>query len=151
MGKFNQDETVKKAVQFVEAQKEHCDERVIDVKEAIDWFYYDLLNWCGCGNPYVALTVVRDYLSLVNYFAEQKVEESQSYTHKDYEDECAYCHKKFGCKTIYDNPLLLCLAYTMDDKNLTEHGSAIGGAWLTEMGEMFLALLRTDEFERWGE
>ena len=149
MGKFNQEDTVKEATRYVAGMQKHCDERCVGIEDAIKWFYYDLLNWCGCGDPKEALIAVRDYLSLVNYYDEHRTEDSQDFTRKDYDDQCAYCNDKFGCKTIYDNPLLLCLAYTMDDKELTEHGSSISGAWLTGVGEMFLALLRTEEFEEW--
>lgn len=41
--------------------------------------------------------------------------------------------------------------YTMEAHGLTEHGSSVGGAWLTKTGEMLLALLRTEEFEKWGD
>lgn len=36
-------------------------------------------------------------------------------------------------------------AYTLDAIGLTEHGSGIGSAWLTEEGEMFLWLLNQNE------
>ena len=53
--------------------------------------------------------------------------------------------EKFGVDNVYDNNLLLCLAYTLDAAELTEHGSSIGGAWLTEEGRMFLWLLEQNE------
>ena len=52
---------------------------------------------------------------------------------------------RFGVESVYDNELLLCLAYTMDAAGFTEHGSSIGGAWISEEGEMFLWLLERDE------
>ena len=50
----------------------------------------------------------------------------------------------FGVESIYDNPLLLALAYSMDAAGFTEHGSSIGGAWLTPEGEMFLLVLQNN-------
>lgn len=37
--------------------------------------------------------------------------------------------------------LLQFMAYILDDRGFTEHGSSIGGCWLTEKGEMFLTVL----------
>lgn len=47
----------------------------------------------------------------------------------------------FGVTSIYNNPLLLCLAYTMDAAEFTEHGTGIGGAWLSDRGKIYLWLL----------
>lgn len=149
MSKFAQEETVNRAIRYVASQTHPEYANIVGIEESIKWFYYELLGWCGCGDPKEAFGAVRDYLSLVNYRDEHKTEENQNYTRKDYDDACAYCKEKFGSDSVYDNPLLLCLAYTMDDKELTEHGSSIGGAWLTGIGEMLLALLRTKEFEKW--
>ena len=50
-------------------------------------------------------------------------------------------YDKFGVKYVYDDKLLLCLAYTLDAAGFTDHGSSISGAWLTDEGKMFLWLL----------
>ena len=52
---------------------------------------------------------------------------------------------RFGVESVYDNELLLCFAYAMDAAEFTEHGSSIGGAWITEEGEMFLWLLEQNK------
>ena len=52
----------------------------------------------------------------------------------------------FGVKDVFNNELLLCLAYTMDAAGFTEHGSSIGWAWLTQDGEDFLYAI--DEAEK---
>lgn len=44
-------------------------------------------------------------------------------------------------KMIYSGGLLQFMAYILDDRGFTEHGSSIGGCWLTEKGEMFLTVL----------
>jgi hypothetical protein len=53
--------------------------------------------------------------------------------------------ERFGVQTVYDNELLLCLAYTLDAAEFTEHGSGIGGAWITSEGKMFLWLLENEK------
>lgn len=89
-------------------------------------FYFKKLNWCGCGAPALALKTVRDYLNVT------------SNMYDNYENRCKMRKQLFGVNTVYDNGLLLCLAYTLNAAELTEHGSSVGGAWLTEEGEMFL-------------
>ncbi len=93
--------------------------------ECIDFFYYEKLNWCGCGDPISAIKVVRDFLDIFSTWEgrEKKLQE------------------RFEAKTIYDNDLLLCLAYTLDRAGLIEHGTSIGSPWITREGEMLLWLL----------
>ena len=73
----------------------------------------------------MAKEVIRDYLEVVKAKFDSNI---------DFED-------KFGVKFVYDDKLLLCLAYTLDAAGFTDHGSSIGGAWLTDEGKMFLWLL----------
>ena len=54
----------------------------------------------------------------------------------------------FKVRFIEDDPLLLCLAYTMDGAGFTDHGSSIRWAWLTYDGENFLWAIR--EAQRLG-
>ena len=102
-------------------------------EDCFDFFYYEKLNWCGCGDPELAQKVVKDYLNII--------------TERDYNKQKELYQEKFNCKNVYSNPLLLCLAYTLDSVGFTEHGSSVGGAWLTEEGKMFLWLLNNKEFE----
>lgn len=97
------------------------------IEECEDFFYYEKLNWCGCGDPDTVKTIVRNFLQSV----EMKMSDNADIGFQKY----------FNVHSVYDNDLLLCLAYTMDAADFTEHGSSIGGAWLTEEGKMFLWLL----------
>ena len=99
------------------------------IEECEDFFYYEKLNWCGCGDPDMAKTVIRDYLEVVKAKFDSKV---------DFKE-------KFGVISVYDNRLLLCLAYALDAAGFTEHGSSISGAWLTNEGKMFLWLLEQNK------
>jgi hypothetical protein len=90
----------------------------------IKYFYYWKLNWCGCGTPYEAVETVGKFLRCMK--------------EKEVEARGNMMKKAFGVKNVYDNKLLLCLAYTMDAAGFTEHGSSIGWAWLTQDGEDFL-------------
>lgn len=102
------------------------------LKALIDHYYYEVLNWCGCGNPELAQEVVLRYLKIQNDWHKSK---------EDSEKLSAKYKRIFGVYSIYDNPLLLTLAYSLDAAGLTEHGSSIGSAWLTDDGEKFLYLL----------
>ena len=95
------------------------------IEECENFFYYEKLNWCGCGDPNMAKEVIKDYLEVV----------------KAKFDSNADFKEKFGVKFVYDDKLLLCLAYTLDAAGFTDHGSSIRGAWLTDEGKMFLWLL----------
>lgn len=88
----------------------YCDEELMEGCE--NFFYYEKLRWCGCGDPDSAKEVVKEYLQAVK-----------------------------ARRVDVNNDLVLCLAYTMDAAGLTDHGSSICGAWLTDEGEMFLWLL----------
>lgn len=106
----------------------YYDEQLIE--ECEDFFYYEKLKWCGCGMPEIAKKVIRDYLEIVN---------------NDSDKKCDELKKRFGVEYVYDNELLLCLAYALDAAKFTEHGSSVGGAWLADEGKMFLWLLKHNE------
>ena len=103
---------------------DHCFET--ELETLMDYFYYERLNWCGCGNPEEAQTAILNFLD----------------AHEEFDNREEKLKKYFGFKYVYDNPLLLCFAYTMDAAGFTEHGTSIGGAWLTEDGEDYLYCLR---------
>ena len=99
------------------------------IEECENFFYYEKLNWCGCGDPDRAKKVVRDYLEVVN----------------DKFDSNTDFYEKFGVKYVYDDKLLLCLAQTLDAAGFTDHGTSISGAWLTNEGKMFFWLLQQNK------
>lgn len=102
--------------------------------ECEDFFYYEVLKWCGCGDPALAKRCVRDYMNII--FSWQK--DTKFDVQKSLND-------RFGVEVVYDNELLLCLAYALSAADLTEHGTSIGFSWLTDEGQMFLSLLNMDE------
>lgn len=105
-------------------------------EECIDFFFHERLKWCGCGWPEGAKRCIRDFLDIL----------SIDYVDAEgYKKRAAAMKQRFGVESVYDNELLLCLAYALDAAEFTEHGSGIGGAWLTEEGKMFLYALKQDE------
>lgn len=104
------------------------------VEEIIYFFYYEILNWCGCANPEDAIEAVYKQLKLYefqrNYSSYSELEE--------------YCLKEFGDKQYSDSNLALILGYVLDEKELTEHGSCVYASWLTDLGKMFLFALEIE-------
>ena len=97
--------------------------------QCCEFFYYEVLDWCGCGDPDAAQLCIRDYLEAISEF-KLKQERLKQY---------------FGVEYVYDNRLLLCLAYMLDAVGFTEHGGSVGGAWLTDVGKMFLLCLKNNK------
>ena len=107
-------------------REEWYEESLID--PLIDYYSYDVLRLCGCGCPNDTLDVIRKYLHI----------------RKDWKDnKCDYDEVQQRYKTelnIDDQDdiqwgLLQFMAYILDDRGFTEHGSSIGGCWLTEKKE----------------
>lgn len=111
------------------------------LEDCEDFFYLEKLDWCGCGDPSIAKHCIRDYLKIIKMSNDIR-DPSDAYEVKE-----ALMADRFGCKTIYDNELLLCLAYALDAAGFTDHGSSIGGAWITKEGEMFLNILTSKKDE----
>lgn len=74
-------------------------------------------NWCGCGQPKRVLDAMRSYLA-------------------SFEDRGT--DARFT--PMFDDLATLMIAYRADELGLTEHGSSIFGAWLTDAGSRWLAL-----------
>lgn len=117
----------------------YSDEELIEDCEK--FFYYEKLNWCGCGDPEAAKRVVRDFLHILYTY---KKDETKDWNVK-YQKQRNMMMARFGVESVYDNELLLCFAYAMDAAEFTEHGSSIGGARITKEGEMFLWLLEQNK------
>ena len=109
------------------------------IEECENFFYYEKLNWCGCGDPDTAKRVIRDFLRILYDY------KKEDNTNSAYHRKCKNLNERFGVDNVYDNELLLCLAYTLDSADLIEHGSSIGGAWSTDEGDMFLWLLNQND------
>jgi hypothetical protein len=92
------------------------------------WTRQDLRRWlgdhfCGCGSPESAAGALLRLLRL----------------HPLYE------HRKEFEEWISDVGVEGLLLYALDRDDLTEHGGAVGGAWLTTQGEDLRAALECEE------
>lgn len=78
----------------------------------------EILGFCGCGAPHTALEFLRDILKLID-------------AGKGYGDEIK--------KLLPNDGVYFFVFYMLSDKKLTEHGSSIGGCWLSDKGKELLA------------
>lgn len=111
--------------------------------ECEDFFYYEKLKWCGCGDPELVKKAILKYLTIRNNWSElcDKDDIPFQEMYRQIQDEYA---KYFGVQNEYEEPLLLALAYTLDATGFTEHGSSISGCWMTDEGRMFLFILQNN-------
>lgn len=103
-----------------------------------DFFYFEKLNWCGCGNPEIVKYEILKYLRIKDWWYDI------DYSSETYKLLSRKFREAFGVNDVYGSPLLLALAYTLDAAGFTEHGSSIGGAWITDEGRMFMFLLENN-------
>lgn len=84
------------------------------------------LRFCGCGNPDDAYALVRDLLALAPFFD----------------------HRTEVRERIGGGPgVEMLVLYALDGAGLIEHGTGIGGSWLTAKGRHYLSLMRRYEWE----
>ena len=110
----------------IKAQFEHDK---LDTEEALSYFrsyfYFEILNFCGCGSPIGILDEV--ILPLLDDF-----------------DDGPY--ENFNRRAAVDDgisePLIEFFLHYFDALGLTNHGSSVGGSWLEESGRMWREVLR---------
>lgn len=104
------------------------------------------LNWqCGCGDPAASVRLIYDVLAAIN----RRCERSQdldlfNQAHKAaldaiWREESAALDALLPSRGIYYFVL-----YMLDHWDLLEHGTAIGGAWMSDKGKALLAVLEDD-------
>lgn len=106
-----------------------CDET--DLVKIIKYYYFEKLEWCGCGLPENAISIIGKYLNCL--------------MEKDVDPRHKVMNEAFGVRFVEDNDLLLCLAYELDRAGFTDHGSSIRWPWLTKDGEYFLWAIQMAE------
>ena len=87
------------------------------------------LAMCGCGNPDAIWELVRDLLALCPL-----------YSHRD---ECV--------ALLGDGPLAEFFLNGLTNAGLLEHGSAVGGSWITDKGTRALGIMQTIDYDTMDE
>ena len=102
------------------------------IEMLVEFFSYDILNLCGCGIPENTWEVIHHILSIrllareMDYSEIKKMYKDE--LHLDADDDLQHGSLQF-------------ILYILDDCGLVEHGSSVGGCWLTELGKMYLTVL----------
>lgn len=92
--------------------------------------FNDDLGLCGCGSPEETYEVIRRILNIQSSNANWGTRQRQF---------SEICNADIDNENY--NGLIQFVLYILDDKGFLEHGSSIGGAWLTKKGEIYLDLL----------
>lgn len=104
------------------------------IEPLLNFYMYEKMDLCGCGIPENTYEAIRRYLRIrkscfeENLSWEDVTERYRTNLHIDYDDSMNYGILQF-------------LAYILDSYGFTEHGSSVGGCWLTREGEKLLVVL----------
>ena len=121
-----------KVVDFGNRDEEY--EKWVLLDELVSFFMFDKVRICGCGLPEDTYNVIRKVLTIQDAY------------HKDamsYSEIQTACLEDLGLdvKSNDGNGMHQFILYILDNCGLVEHGSSIGGCWLTEEGKMCLDVL----------
>ena len=113
-------------------REEWYEEYLID--PLMDFFSFELLDMCGCGCPENTHEWIRKILTIRSEWQDKKIsyEEIKNRYKNDLDlDDSNNNH--YGA--------LQFILYILDAYGIVEHGSSIGGCWLTDLGKMYLTVL----------
>ena len=115
-------------------------------REFISDFYYEKLNFCGCGSPWDTLYVIKNLLNILKVRSDRwDLEDYNARSHEYYELHQKELKECFNLKdnvfhgqfSINDGVIQVFLN-VLDNCDVLEHGGSIGGSWLTSYGEELL-------------
>lgn len=110
--------------------------------------WFDDLDFCGCGNPEIVLTRIRDVLrAIANRSAAWRGMPIMPLSNES--DHSEYAKEQLAKTLGPDQALEYLMLYVLDAADLTEHGGSVGGSWLTPKGEELLAFLESHEEGEW--
>lgn len=99
-----------------------------ELKNAIkDEFSSGILGICGCGTPEIVRKGIYDYLTMIK---------------NRYDDPNSKAYEWID--NSWQN---LCIAYYLDDKEFTEHGTGIRGCCIDKLGEWYLKIFDDGIFD----
>lgn len=113
-------------------REEWYEESLVD--ELMDFFSYEIVGMCGCGVPEDTHEVIRRVLHIRKDWEDKKIA-YESVQERYYND------LNLDTASALDYGMLQFILYMLDSKDILEHGSGIGGCWLTKLGDMYLTVL----------
>lgn len=128
-------------------------------REFINDFYFEKLNFCGCGSPCDTLYVIKNLLNVIKAkmdkwkLADYNVRFDEYY--ELYQKELKEClnlndntfHNQFNI----NDGIIQVFLNVLNNCDVLEHGSSINGSWLTSYGKKTLEYLNqlTDKELEW--
>ena len=131
------------------------------IGEESDWEYYDrplvedclsefdkMLGLCGCGNPEYTHMVIRERLEAIYEYDFKDGKRNYNYDKESYDKKWNRIDNILGIERLNtrDNKayygMIQFMMYELDSCGFLEHGSSIGGAWITDLGIMYLEVLK---------
>ncbi len=103
-------------------------------------FWTGILNFCGCGISDTLIQKMFEYLCYVEWNHRDNDIDFILNTASYLEGEQKLSEEKITA--IGGMEIFYLLAYIADDKDLTEHGTGISGAWLNSKGIEWLGKLK---------
>ena len=116
---------------ILSGKKEICDyeiESIID--DILNEFNYGDLGLCGCGLPEYTNFVIKEIL---------RIQSITDYNTKK-DGFSSLCNVNIKENDNYHG-LIQFVLYVLDNHGFLNHGSSVGGAWLTDKGKMYLDIL----------
>ena len=102
----------------------------ISMNEISDFFMYELMKVCGCGNPFRMIVLTASVLKEIDA--------------SGFPDKLGVTIPTSMSKVVGDDDFKLAFIYQLDGLGLTEHGSSISNMRLTELGKMVLDVFKDD-------
>lgn len=100
----------------------------------MDFFSFEWMDMCGCGCPDYTYELIRKILIIRSEWQDKKItyeEVIKRYkVDLDLDDDN---NNQYGA--------LQFILYILDARQIVEHGSSVGGCWLTGLGKMYLTVL----------
>lgn len=121
-------------------------EMIDDPKLSIALEVWREWKFCECGNPEDVMALVRDALRAISDRGDA-LHALPGHLGWSDGDEAA---RQIEMKVLpLDSPQALLLRYLMASADLTEHGSSVFGAWLTDKGRDLLSFLDNVDQDEW--
>ena len=92
------------------------------------------MDMCGCGCPEDTHELIRKILIIRSEWQDKKI--SYEEVIKRYKDDL-----DLDNRNVNHYGALQFILYMLDAYGIVEHGSSIGGCWLTDLGERYLTVL----------
>lgn len=107
----------------------------VDFEELLNNIWVYKFRHCGCGDMWICYKTIFNVLKYYISIKEVKFDNDW------FEQINKLSEKHLGVDSVYENPLLLYLIYDLDRIGILDHGSSIGGSWITDLGKSIYTIL----------